>query len=213
MFRWLSTPTQQHYPQCLVLDIDETLAHTRSSSEKATDEIKAHPDYYTVSTREGIFWGTKRPHLDEFLAYCNTRFEAVGFWSAGKEGYVNEMVRVMAPPFTPSFVMNFNHCDQIPEEHVNETGAVSYNHELRKPLNTVFDKHPVFTRYNTFIVDDRFDYAKSNLLNWIIIPPYSPPLKKILPPEDDYLLRLIDWFERTEVKDTPNVLEIDKNWV
>ena len=213
MFRWLATPEQTQYGQCLVLDLDETLLNTRSGSEKATDEIKAHPDYYTVTTREGVFWGMKRPYLDDFLAYCGTRFEAIGFWSAGKEGYVNEVLRVMAPPFQPAFVMNFNHCDQVHAEHVSESGTVSYNPELWKPLNTVFDKYPQFTRYNTFIVDDRQDYARGNLLNWVIIRPFSPSLKNLLPATDDYLLRLMDWFEREEVKYNPNVLEIDKNWL
>lgn len=211
MFKWLSTPLNG-YPQSLVLDLDESLLATANSNDKPSAEVMAHPSYYTITIREGVFWGVKRPYVDEFLAYCATRFESVGFWSAGKEGYVNEIIRVLAPPFKPAFVMNYNHCDQVHEEHVAETGTVSYNQELWKPLNTVFDKYPAFTRYNTFIVDDRQDYAKGNLLNWVVIPPFSPSPKKILPANDDYLLKLIDWFERDEVKLNPNVLEIDKNW-
>jgi len=214
MFRWLPRSPTLQYPQCIVLDIDETLINTRDASHKATDEIKASPDYYTVNTRQGVFWGTKRPHADEFLAYCVSRFDHVGFWSAGKEGYVDEVVKVLlqnVPSLTPAFTMNFNHCDQIHTEYVSDSGKVSYTQELWKPLDTIFTEYPVFSRYNTFIVDDRQDYAKSNLLNWVAIPPYSPSLKKVS--TDDYLLRLMDWFERPEVKNSPNVLEVDKNWL
>lgn len=216
MFRWLPRSPTPQYHQCIVLDIDETLINTKDNTQKATEEIKSSPDYYTVNTRQGVFWGTKRPHVDEFLAYCTTRFEQIGFWSAGKEGYVDEVMKVLLrnnPSIVPAFTMNFNHCDQVHTEYVSESGKVSYTQELWKPLDTIFTGSTVFSRYNTFIVDDRQDYAKSNLLNWVAIPPYNPAIPKLLDSGDDYLLRLMDWFDRPEVKNAPNVLEIDKNWL
>jgi hypothetical protein len=197
--------------QNLVLDLDETLLYTCGTGDKASPEVQKHPGYYTIQTREGKFWGMKRPYLNKFLRYCGTRFAKIGFWSAGKEGYVNEIVRILDPPFQPAFIMNYTHCDLLHQEQVSETGQVSYSRDLLKPLGTVFTNHPEFDRSNSFILDDREDYSSDNLLNWILIPPFNPTTSQLLTSDDNYLLRLMEWFERDDVKYARNVLEINKN--
>ena len=215
MFRW-SHSTSASPAQAIVLDIDETLLCTSTDGSKFPNELKDNPElskaYYTVTTREGTYWGTKRPHVDEFLAYCFKRFSAVAFWSAGKEGYVNEVVKVLTPPGTPAFVRNRSQCDELHAEHVLEDGRIQLIPTLWKPLQVIFDTHPQFTRYNTLVLDDRQDYAQENLLNWLSIPPYNPSTQTLLPRTDDYLLRLMEWLERDEVKQSTNVLEIEKDW-
>lgn len=218
MFLWQSgTPAAPK--QCLVLDIDETLVHTYVDNETkpaqaVLDDPALKGQVYTITTREGTYWGVKRPHLDEFLDFAYKHFDAVAFWSAGKEGYVNAVVEVIAPNRPSAFVLNRSHCDEIHDEHVASDGTVSYMPRLWKPLNMVFgnSNYPQFTRYNTWVLDDRRDYAAENLLNWLEIPPYAPNAKKLLPYDDDYLLQLIDWFRSPEVVGSSNVLEVNKDW-
>jgi hypothetical protein len=200
-----------------VLDIDETLLVTNTDGSEFPEALKNHPEvskaYYTVNTREGIYWGVKRPHVDEFLAYCFKRFDGrVAFWSAGKEGYVNEVVKVLDPPGTPIFIRNRSQCDELHAEQQLEDGRIKLVPTLWKPLQAVFDAYPQFTRYNTWVLDDRQEYAQENLLNWLSIPPYNPTPAQLLPRDDDYLLRLMDWLERDEVKNNANVLEVEKDW-
>jgi len=215
MFRW-SHSTSAPPAQAIVLDLDETLLCTNTDGSVFPTELKDDPEiskaYYTVTTREGTYWGVKRPYADEFLAYCFKRFNSVAFWSAGKEGYVNEIVKVLNPPGTPVFVRNYTQCDKLHAEHEMEDGRIQLVPTIWKPLQVAFDAHPQFTRYNTWVLDDRQDYAQENLLNWLSIPPFSPTTKTLLPRDDDYLLRLMEWFEREDVKNSANVLEVEKDW-
>ena len=215
MFGW-SHSNYESPVQTIVLDLDETIVSTHVDGEAFPLELLDHPDlskdYYKITTREGTYWGVKRPHVDEFLSYCFKRFDAVAFWSAGKEQYVNEIVKVLNPPGVPAFVRNFNQCDQVHTEHRLEDGRIQLVPTLWKPLQAVFDSYPQFTRYNTWVLDDRQDYAQENLLNWLAIPPFSPTVKTLLPRNDDYLLRLMEWLERDEVKSSHNVLEVEKDW-
>ena len=215
MFRW-SHASSAPPAQTIVLDIDETLLCTNTDGSKYPVELKDNEEmaraHYTVTTREGTYWGVKRPYVDEFLAYCFKRFDAVAFWSAGKEGYVNEVVKVLNPPGTPAFVRSRSQCDELHSEFEMEDGRTQLVPTLWKPLQAIFDNYPAFTRYNTWVLDDRQDYAQENLLNWLAIPPYHPTVKELLPRDDDYLLRLMDWFEREDVKNSTNVLEVEKDW-
>lgn len=216
MFQWWSS--EKRAPaQSVILDLDESCLHTMGGNERIPPEVKDAPEFksnhYSVTTREGTFWGVKRPHLDEFIEYCQYRFNHVGIWSAGKAGYVAEIVKILNPSRPFACVFNYDQCDQVHTEYPNDDGSVSYNMELWKPLNMLFEKQPhQFNRYNTWVVDDRQDYAKENLLNWVPIPAFSPSVKKLLPQTDDYLLRLMDWFEQEDVKYAANVLEVNKNW-
>jgi hypothetical protein len=215
MFRW--SQSQAAYPaQTIVLDLDETIVSTCTDGSKFPAELKDHPEiskaYYTVNTREGTYWGVKRPYADEFLDYCFKRFSAVAFWSAGKEGYVNEVVKALNPSGKPVFIRNRSQCDEQHAEHQMEDGRIQLVPTLWKPLQAIFDTYPQFTRYNTWVLDDRQEYAQENLLNWLAIPPYNPTPSELLPRDDDYLLRLMEWLEREEVKSSANVLEVEKDW-
>lgn len=207
MFSWISTSKQ-----ALVLDLDQTLIATMTDGSKVPPEIRDNPDVYTITTKEGTYWGLKRPYTDEFLEYCARRFDAIGFWSAGKEGYVHEIVKVLNPPFTPTFIWNFNHCDQVhfPQSQVEE--KIQLIPYIWKPLQQIYTSYPQFTRRNTLVLDDRQDYAQENLLNWLEIPPFDPPPTKPLPTNDDYLLRLMDWLDRDDVRESNNILELAKDW-
>lgn len=215
MFEWGVKP-QPSPKQCLVLDIDETLVHTYVDGEALPDNLRDAPEikanYYEVVTKEGRYWGIKRPYLCEFLDFAQEHFAEVAFWSAGKETYVNEVVRAMNCSKAPTFVLNYDHCDQVHDEYTSREGVVSYTQRLWKPLELVFDAYPQFNRYNTWVLDDRRDYAAENLLNWLEIPPFRPSLKKLMAVDDDYLWRLMQWFQRPEVKHSRNVLEVNKQW-
>lgn len=225
MFPWSRQSAPPRARQNIVLDLDECLVHTVADPLEMPDHVRDAPELkpylYTVDTEQGVFWGVKRPHVDEFLAFVGAHFEHYGFWSAGQPGYVDEIVRALDPPRPPAFVMNFDHCDNVHREYRSRgrsadsdgRGDVSYYSELSKPLNTIFQGYPDhFTRFNTFILDDRQDYAAGNLLNWLPIKPYEPTVERLLPYDEDSLPRLMAWLQREDVVQSGNVLELNKNW-
>ena len=69
----------------LILDLDETLLH-------ASDKPLARPADFLLSG----FHVYKRPHLEQFLTECATRFQ-LAIWSAGSDSYVEAAVKRIIP--------------------------------------------------------------------------------------------------------------------
>jgi len=183
--------------------------NTRDATEKPSEAVQNSPNYYTLKLNNDLFWGVKRPYLDDFLAYCAQRYDQIGIWSAGKPAYVDAVVQVLNLPFKPAFVLNYDQCDRV---HDYSSQGLAEFPEISKPLSLIFERYPEFTRKNTLIIDDREDYAKRNLLNWLAIPPFDPPLEEIMKEEDDYLLRLMVWMQEESVASNPDVVALEKSW-
>jgi TFIIF-interacting CTD phosphatase-like protein len=193
----------------IVLDIDETLVHTEEEMETFDAELKSDPilvdDLYDIHLDHGEYkmWGTKRPHLDEFLLFCFSYFKNVCIWSAGKSDYVHAIVKKIFAPFRePDIIYTFDECVQTDEGY------------WIKPLETFFKDTKVkkleINRNNTFIVDDRDYTFQKNKINGIQIPEYAPENKDHLQNEDDSLMKLKCWFMKQFMNDKSNVEEINK---
>lgn len=204
----------------IVLDIDETLVHTDDENGKLNrSDVMNYPtladDVYVITLKDDLedsndgntikMWGTKRPHLDEFLLFCFTYFDNVCVWSAGQYDYVHAMVNELFSRFRkPDIVMTFDDCVQ------NEEG------DWIKPLEKFFN-HPkakgrIFPE-DTYIIDDRNYTFERNKGNGILIPAYSPSSINDMQKEDDHLNRLKGWFMQPKSRFTGNVKTLNKNTI
>lgn len=196
----------------VVLDVDETLVHTEEEIKNLEKMgVMTYPalagETYIISLDNGKteLWGTKRPHLDEFLLFCFTYFDKVCVWSAGQRDYVHSIVdRLFAPFRKPDIVMTFDDCVQ------NKDG------DWIKPLDKFFN-HPkakgnIFPE-DTYIIDDRTYTFEQNSDNGVLIPPYSPSNIDELRKEENNLTRLRGWFMQPQTKNVKDVRNLNKTAV
>jgi len=202
-------PNKPLTDKAIILDLDETCVHTAEEGKKITKTILNNPnldgDIYTLELDDGKLkmWGTKRPHLDEFLLFCFTYFKYVCVWSAGQKDYVHALVDVLFERFRdPYLVFTFDNCIQ------NEEG------DWIKPLSIFFD-HPKckdkIIPDNTFVIDDRNYTFERNIENGILIPAYSPKTIKEIKKEDNHLHRLKGWLMCRSCRLCDNVKDTHKN--
>lgn len=196
----------------IVLDVDETLVHTEEDMKSLVEsDILSNPnlsgDAYIISLEDGKMemWGTKRPHLDEFLLFCFTYFDKVCVWSAGQTDYVHALVDVLFAGFRkPDIVFTFDDCVQ------NEEG------DWIKPLEK-FYKHPkakgkIFPE-TTFIIDDRDYTFEQNAQNGVLIPAYCPKTMEDIQDEEDHLNRLKRWLMYPSSRFTKDIRSLNKSQI
>jgi len=203
-------PKQSITDKTIVLDIDETLVHTEEEIKELEEmKVLSYPTlagetyFLTLDNGDTRMWGTKRPHLDEFLLFCFTYFDNVCIWSAGQYDYVHAIVNKLFAGFRlPDIIMTFDDCVQ------------SNDGDWVKPLEK-FYKHPkakgkIFPE-STFIVDDKPYSFENNKDNGILIPPYSPENINELREEENNLNRLRGWFIQPQVRFEKDVRTLNKN--
>lgn len=88
---------------CVVLDVDNTLVHTNVKIKKQlVDIIMENDNYYylrrriyTVKKSDNIYYGVKRPYLEDFIDFCFSNFQYVCIWSAADRDYVHDMTKII----------------------------------------------------------------------------------------------------------------------
>jgi len=193
----------------IILDIDETLVHTEEDMKSLEKmDILSRPELlneiYFLSLDNGAteMWGTKRPHVDDFLLFCFTYFDNVCVWSAGQKDYVHTLVDHLFAPFKkPDIVFTFDDCVQNKDENWIKPLEKFYQHPLARGK---------ISPENTFIIDDRDYTFERNEKNGILIPPYSPNNLEEIQKEDDHLSRLRSWFLHPEKRFTNDIQTLDK---
>lgn len=165
----------------VVLDIDETLAHTKESIAEFV-ENKLHTaeqfaeirkrlywlDFYSPNGElESRLWGIKRPHLDIFLRYCFNNVDCVIVWSAGTKRYVDRMVKVLftdAGHPEPHYVFSREDCYTMEDD------------DLVKPLKllTVLEPTIPVDPNNMIIIDNKESNFIFNTSNALLIDDYNP---------------------------------------
>jgi len=193
----------------IILDIDETLVHTEEEMESLEEmnilsNSELNNEVYIISLDDGAteMWGTKRPHLDDFLLFCFTYFDNVCVWSAGQKDYVHTMVDMLFAPFQkPDIVFTFNDCVQNIDENWVKPLDKFYTHPSAKGK---------IHSHSTFIIDDRDYTFERNEQNGILIPPYSPNSIEEIQQEDDHLLRLRKWFLHPEIRFSQDIRSLGK---
>jgi len=196
----------------IILDIDETLVHTEEEMESLEEmDIVSNPELnseiYMLSLDNGAteMWGTKRPHLDDFLLFCFTYFDQVCVWSAGQKDYVHAIVDILFAPFRkPDIVFTFDDCIQNKDENWIKPLDKFYKHSSAKGK---------IHSHSTFIIDDRDYTFERNEQNGILIPPYSPTSFEEIQQEEDHLLRLRNWLLHPETRFSQDIRLLGKEHI
>lgn len=154
----------------VILDIDETLIHTRTQDKKISGR-RADLSFNIGSETYYVYY---RPGLKEFLNFVFDNFSTVNIWTAATRVYAQKILTNILSSKQRAKLTFFNS-----REHTVD-GA--------KPLSLVFrneaaKKHGILPS-NTIIIDDRSDVSRHNPGNAIIIPPWKGQT-------DTYLLKLI----------------------
>ena len=192
----------------IILDIDETLIHTKLSIDISKDERisndpvlsnRVYKTYFTTTFGSVLFCsGTKRPYMKEFIAYCFNKFDKVIIWSAGCYGYVHKMVDIIfRDTIRPHIIYTSN------DLTIHEDG------NFYKDVNKLFNEFDDLNMDNCFFIDDRKANVETCSDIGVVIPEYHPKLHNEYY-DDNKLVLLMDWFDEN-LNGTINVsdMEID----
>ncbi len=183
---------------CLILDLDETVIHSVSESEKedlSDDELermenfKGHnmDDYFTV---------LERPGLQKFLDFAFENFN-VAIWTAASKEYAlfiaEEIIIAGKPERKLDFILFSYHCDISKREK-----------KSIKKLDMIWDHYKIagYTPENTIIMDDHPQVARSQKDKCIWMPPFE--LDDEDSEEDDVLYRIQKMLENKDDLSTIN---------
>lgn len=185
----------------IVLDIDETLAHTKleigellhsnilTSAEALELKRRLYVlDFYRKNGKhKKTLWGIKRPYLDLFLNFCFRAFDLVIVWSAGSKDYVDKMVKILfmdAGHPSPHYVFSYLDCKEM------EDG------DRVKPILFLYALEPSLQRIpleNFIMIDNKESNFMYNVNNGLVIEDYAPSATiEDLLADDQHLLYAID---------------------
>lgn len=214
----------------LILDYDETLAHTFDESKRYHSLISKEPSLIDLKKRSYHFglvdestdpnkpnkskaiidiYGITRPGLEDFLIFAFEYFKGVAIWSAGTYDYVNSVCYSMFRDLDPHIIFTQNDCSTLEDN------------TIIKPIDKMIERMKSFgmKHENTFIVDDREKTFSNNKDNGILIPAYDPEIKSknkarminALRKEDNNLYKLINFFKNPLVMNAKDVRLLDKS--
>ncbi len=197
----------------IVLDIDETLAHTNENSDSYIN-MMIFTSNRSLLYRERIYrfmlddfddvgsgkkvacWGAERPHVHEFITFCFNYFKYVIVWSAGKRSYVYAMTDILFK------------CHQRPHLILTYDDLVTINGVKTKPLSVVSNMIHIDISKIWLLDDKPYTNFISNPSNGISIPEYSPEeTHDELLKDDKCLPELMKWFSHLE--EVEDVREVD----
>lgn len=185
-------------PKCIVLDLDETLIHSKPGNiSKKGSKVPVHS-----LNIEGDSWSViERPHLKDFIGFIYKYFDLIIVWSAGTYEYVHAISKLIFPYYDECIIYTRDDC-------------VSENGNYIKPL-TELEKNeylltPIMNLKTMIVVDNLDDTFVKNVNNAIHINNFEPEgpsdLAKI---HDVSLLKLISFFSEMN-RDVEDVRTIDK---
>lgn len=220
------------YPSDLivVLDIDETLAHTHTDM-KSFQTLDIYSDPKKLSQRERVYvlniltdrnngsitsmWGIKRPNLDEFLNFCFSYFKLVIVWSAGTYEYVHSIVpELFRNTYEPHFILTRNNCVENRGKYEKPFWKLLKDiPELEEYINFDTDEKGNLRGFkNVLIIDDRLNSFQTDPYNGILIPEYEPsPDIEGINLDDDKLLKVEKYFQSIGNSTGVDVRKIDKS--
>lgn len=177
----------------LILDLDETLIHARTTPLNRQEDAKIFH-----------FYMYKRPFVDAFLAFAKEHFY-VAVWSSASDDYVAEVVAATFPNEYPlEFVWGRSRCTTRSKRYEEHFGRYmddySNPHVYLKRLQKI--KRHGFSLERTLIVDDSPEKCTCNYGNAIYSTAYVGAM-------DDEELPLLEKY-LTTLKDIKNVRAIEK---
>ena len=221
-------------PRTLILDIDETLAHSWENPNFVQNyEIYTNPailrEFHPIgcpsisysmtldiSGNKNMIWGLYRPYLHEFLTFANNYFDNMIVWSAGIAVYVEEIVKQMfdeAGLNSPKLTFSRNRCAKYQDLYHKPISEI--DSELSSRYYESFKIDPKFT----LILDDKQHTFMNNANNGVLCPIYHPGKNRTnrIPTLNDLLDRSITLYINSKngwrpdlVKNSNDLRDLDK---
>lgn len=185
-------------PKCIVLDLDETLIHSKPGNiTKKSSKVPIH----NINI-EGDMWSViERPHLKDFVNFIYKYFDLVIIWSAGTYEYVHAICKLIFPYYDECIVYTRDDC-------INENG--NYIKPLIELEKNEYLLSPIMNLRTMFVVDNLDDTFVKNVSNAIHIPNFEPEPSDLPKIHDVALLKLISYFSELN-RDIDDIRLIDKN--
>src|SRR5579885_1234125 len=159
----------------VILDLDETLIHSRRSPLDRSPDILLEPLSIYV-----------RPYAKDLIEAIDRNFQ-IGVWSAGSPLYVDTVVQQMFPEsISPLFVWNRDHCTQKLEFFPFQ---ILFLKDLNKTKEFGFDLSRVI------IIEDDPVKVRHFSENALIVERYFGE------DDDDHLNNLVDFFKELNGED------------
>lgn len=171
----------------LIIDIDETLIHSRKgvspSSLLINNDIKS-TDLFNVFN----YTVQKRPYLDFFLSkVLNDEYYEVGIWSAGSYDYVHAIVdKIIPDKRNLKFIMTSDDCNEMRDKPLSKVRDLVHNIDCRNIDICPYGR----TVHDFLIIDDRDKVTGHDELNHLQILEFEGD------PLDDELLRLWNYLDQ-----------------
>lgn len=149
----------------IVLDLDETLIHTKQITNQYLEENVKKSDFWFEIDGQ-YFWVNKRPGLDLFLDFVFKYFQ-VGVWTAADKTYATKICKnilTYEQVKKVKFIYSRNFC------YYDRTETPS---TFTKPLAKLFDLYPDFNIENTMMIDNTLHVMKYNPHNGVYIPDFT----------------------------------------
>jgi RNA polymerase II subunit A small phosphatase-like protein len=187
--------TSKRGKKCLVLDLDETLVHSKFTTEGHYD-IKLSID---IEGLKQIVYVSKRPHVDDFIKTCAENFELIVF-TASLEKYASPLLDILDPNKVIDFRLYRESCTYYRGEYVKDLCR------LGRPLNQtiIVDNSPhsyLFNPLNAIPCQSWFDdRSDTELLELLEI------LKPMVDPKVDDVLKEIKIWRETKRQNNSNKL-------
>jgi len=208
-----------------IIDLDETLVHTWENP-KFIEKLRIYNDpqiynkffrmnedplCYSFDIPNCHIWGMYRPHMWEFLNFCDKYFDNVVIWSAGVEEYVYSIIKHIYKNKSkfPKVIWSRKNCtDNKNHYHKPIKNLINY---INKKSYLPFQIYP----QSTIIIDDKNYSFESNVDNGILIPPYdfpkTPQINELLNRNDHCLVDIMNWLQTDEVTQCDDVRNVNKN--
>lgn len=185
-------------PKCIVLDLDETLIHSKANTlTKKGSKVPIH--HINI---EGDPWTViERPHLKDFINFIHKYFDLVIVWSAGTYEYVHAICRLIFPYYDECIIYTRDDC-------VYENG--NYIKPLIELEKNEYLLSPIMNLRTMIVVDNLGDTFVKNVSNAIHIPNFEPEMSELIQIRDVDLLRLITFFSELN-RDIDDVRLLEKN--
>lgn len=155
----------------LILDIDETLIHSRKGI--LSDVFHRHGDIKQSDLFSVFNYVVqKRPYLDMFIQkVMNDPYFEVGIWSAGTSDYVYSIVNHIIPDKKKlKFIMTSDDCNELRDKPLSKVRDLVQ--EMDEEINSRLSMpEPIYSRtvHDFLIIDDRTKVTGHDELNHLQI--------------------------------------------
>ena len=163
------------FNSCVVLDIDETLIHTKHTTTKLDKDFKKLSDI-TFKINGLYYYVIIRPHALSFLNAVFEKFDHVCIWTAAEKLYAKKIISHLFTPKQEETLLEF----------WSRKNCVIQDGNYTKPLSKLFKKHTFLNDKNTVLVDNNNLITKLNKNMSINVPDftgqkYDKTLLKLIP--------------------------------